>query len=113
MDYFKTAQLMCARNDLKEVLRGNITYHGVGLCAGCGVPRPIIEAAIHDWPYGDTIDNCYPIKSPINGLSSKEAYNIAQQMKMMYVGEYGRRRLELAQRCIDVINQELAKWNTR
>lgn len=108
-------QLLKTREELQNILRGRVKYETVGLCSNCdsGIPYDILKKALHGWKYGQLEYDCgcigYVIKSPINGLSPEQAYNIAQRMGTMYIGEYGRRRLELAQRCIDVINQELAK----
>lgn len=66
----------------------------------------IMCAACEGWGHYSG-DESYPISHPVFGPET--GFTCAVDEHDMYEGEYGRRRLELAQRMLDVIEKELAE----
>lgn len=104
-----------AETHLQRIITGELRPKWCGLCTGATLPTEIVARAAIGWKYapkpireGRLYDG-YPILSGQRGVSPKEAYEQASNNNTMYVGEYGRRRLQFARRCLKIVREELMK----
>ena len=103
-------QLNLMKNVLNDALCGKIENKLEGICINLGHKvawksiQSIIEKSCSGWIHSSS-DKLYPI-SHNTSANPSEAYKYCTDM---WIDEYGRRRLELCQRMIDVIDIELEK----
>lgn len=104
-----------AETRLQRIITGELRSNWCGLCTGAELPPGIVAQAALVWKYAPKpireglLYNGYPILSGDKHLTPKEAYERAAFSKTMYIGEYGRRRLQLARRCLKIVREEIMK----